>query len=328
MINVIQFGLGPIGCATARLVSEREGLELVGGVDIDPSKVGEDLGELIGIATMGIPVVSSLEQILDDVSADAVIHTTSSHFPQFGDQVKALIRAGLNVVSTSEELSFPWSDNAEKASELDKLAREAGCTVAGTGVNPGFLMDSLPLFLTALSQTVDHIAIRRVIDASKRRGPFQAKIGAAMTPETFMGMIEEGRMGHVGLPESIGMIFDTLGLTLAKYESSVEPIVADELTETEHFTVKPGMVKGLHQTASGHTDNGEFVSLTFIASLDSEEDGDTITIKGRPDLEIKLQGTNGDLATAAIAVNAVKRVIEAPPGLMTMRDLPIVTWSR
>ena len=133
-------------------------------------------------------------------------------------------------------------------------------------------------------------------------------------------------MGHVGLPESISMVFDTLEQTLARYESSVEPIVAEVLTETEHFTVKPGMVKGLHQTATAYTDHGEFVSLTFIASLDAAEDGDTITIQGRPNLEVKLKGTNGDLATVAIAVNAVPRVVEAPPGLMTMRDLPIVTW--
>lgn len=327
MTKVIQFGLGPIGCATARLVHEREGLELVGGVDIDPSKVGQDLGELMGIATMGVKVVSTLDQILDHESADVAVHTTSSYFPQFGDQVKALLQAGLNVVSTSEELSFPWRDNADDASALDKLAREAGCTITGTGVNPGFLMDALPLFLTALSQTVEHISVRRVIDASKRRGPFQAKIGSAMTPESFIQQMEEGRMGHVGLPESIAMIFDTLGRTLARYESSVEPIIAETLTQTDHFTVKPGMVKGLHQTASGYAEDGEFVSLTFIASLDADEDGDTVTIKGRPNLEVNLKGTNGDLATVAIAVNAIQRVVEAPAGLMTMRDLPIVTWS-
>lgn len=327
MIKVIQFGLGPIGCATARLVRERAGLQLVGGVDIDPAKVGRDLGEVCGMERLGVPVVATLEEALALSPADAALHTTSSYFPLFGDQVKALLQAGLDVVSTSEELSFPWSDNADSATELHKIALTAGKTVTGTGVNPGFLMDSLPLFLTALCQDVRHISVRRVIDASKRRGPFQAKIGSGMTPDAFMASMEEGRMGHVGLPESISMIFDTLGQTLTRYESSVEPILAEHETATEHFAVAPGFVKGLHQTATGYSPSGELVSLTFIAALDAGEDGDTVSITGRPDLTVNLAGTNGDLATVAIAVNALYSASAAQPGLMTMRDLPIVTWK-
>jgi hypothetical protein len=174
---------------------------------------------------------------------------------------------------------------------------------------------------------VDSIKVTRVINASTRRGPFQAKIGSGLTVEAFNAKMAAGRMGHVGLPESVGMVFDTLGKTLAHYESTVEPLIAERLTSTEHFQVQPGQVRGLKQVARGYTAEGEFMTLTFIAALDAGEDGDTIRIEGRPDLEIKLQGTNGDLATVAIAVNAVRRVKEAAPGLVTMRDLPIVTFS-
>jgi 4-hydroxy-tetrahydrodipicolinate reductase len=123
------------------------------------------------------------------------------------------------------------------------------------------------------------------------------------------------------------MVFDTLGKTLTRYESTVEPVLAEKLTTTEHFQVQPGQVRGLKQVARGYTDEGEFVTLTFIAALDAGQDGDRITIAGKPDLEVNLQGTNGDLATVAIAVNGVRRVKEAAPGLVTMRDLPIVTYS-
>jgi 4-hydroxy-tetrahydrodipicolinate reductase len=134
-----------------------------------------------------------------------------------------------------------------------------------------------------------------------------------------------GRMGHVGLPESIGMVFDTLGKKLVRYESGVEPVVADRAIQTPFFAVQPGRVAGLKQVARAYTPEGEFMTLTFIAALDWEEDCDTITITGRPNLEVKLMGTNGDIATIAIVVNAVRRVREAAPGLLTMRDLPIVT---
>jgi hypothetical protein len=172
---------------------------------------------------------------------------------------------------------------------------------------------------------VDHVEVTRVIDASARRGPFQAKIGAGMTVEAFEAKMAEGRMGHVGLPESVGMVFDTLGKELVRYESEVEPVVADEPVKTEYFEVESGQVTGLKQVARGYTEEGEFMALTFIAALDAGEDGDTIKISGHPDLEVKLKGTNGDIATVAIAVNAIGRVKEAAPGLVTMRDLPIIT---
>jgi hypothetical protein len=323
-IRVIQYGLGPIGCATARLIDERQNLELVGAVDIDPAKVGKDAGGVIGLdRSLGFEVKERLDQVVAD--GDVVVHTTNSYFDLFTDQVLEILGAGYDIVSTSEELSFPWLDHAGEAAEVDAAAKRAGKTVLGTGVNPGFLMDSLPLFITSISQQVDHIDVTRVINASKRRGPFQAKIGSGMSVDAFNAKMAEGRMGHVGLPESVAMLFDTLGKKLVRFENGVEPVVAERPVKTEFFDVQPGQARGLHQTGRAYTDDGEFVSLTFRAALDEEPDGDTITVKGRPDLTVKLQGTNGDLATVAMAVNAIRRTREAAPGLVTMRDLPIVT---
>jgi 4-hydroxy-tetrahydrodipicolinate reductase len=325
-IRVIQYGVGPIGSATARLVDERDNLELVGAVDIDPEKIGRDVGELIGLDRgLGIEVKEKLAEI--DAEADVVVHTTNSYFDLFTDQVLEILEAGFDIVSTSEELSFPWTDNPDQATRVDEAAKRAGKTVLGTGVNPGFLMDSLPLFITSIAQQVDHIDVTRVINASKRRGPFQAKIGSGMTVDGFKAKMAEGRMGHVGLPESAAMLVDTLGKKLVRFENTVEAVVAEEPVKTEFFDVRPGQARGLHQTGRAFADDGEFASLTFRAALDEEPDGDTITIKGRPDLTVKLQGTNGDLATVAMAVNAIRRTKEAAPGLVTMRDLPIVTAS-
>lgn len=325
-IRAIQYGLGPIGSAVARHVVERHGLELVGGVDIDPAKVGRDVGLVIGLEQpLGFAVAERLSDVLETTSADVALHTTSSYFDLFKAQIVEILEAGLDVVSTAEELSFPWLDHAQEAAEIDAVARRAGKTVLGTGINPGFVMDSLPLFLTAICQRVDRIDITRVINASTRRGPFQAKIGSGLSVEEFQARMASGRMGHVGLPESVAMVFNTLGKSLDGYESTVEPIVAEEVTSTQVFEVQPGEVKGLRQVARATTTEGEFVTLTFIAALEAGEERDTIRISGKPNLEVTLKGTNGDLATVAIAVNAVRRAFEAGPGLVTMRDLPIVT---
>ena len=325
-IRVIQYGLGPIGSAVARHVVERAGLELVGGVDVDPSKVGKDVGEVIGLnRPLGFAVAENLAQVLAQAEADVALHTTSSYFDLFNPQIVEILEAGLDIVSTAEELSFPWLAHPEEAAEIDAVAKRAGKTVLGTGVNPGFIMDSLPLKLTAICQQVDHIDVTRVINASTRRGPFQAKIGSGMTVGDFEAKMAAGRMGHVGLPESVGMVFHTLGRKLARYESGVEPVVADRLVKTDYFEVQPGQVKGLKQVARAYTDGDEFMCLTFVAALEAEDEGDTIKIAGKPNLEVRLKGTNGDIATVAIAVNAIRRVKDAAPGLVTMRDLPIVT---
>ncbi len=327
-IRVIQYGLGPIGSAVARHIIERPHLQLVGGVDIDPAKVNKDAGAVIGLdRPLGFAVSGSLSEALARAEADVVLHTTSSYFDLFKPQILEILAAGLDVVSTAEELVFPWLAHPQEAAEIDAAARKAGKTVLATGVNPGFIMDSLPLFLTAICQRVEHIAVRRVINASTRRGPFQAKIGAGLSVEEFQARMAAGRMGHVGLPESVGMVFDTLGVKLARYESSIEPVIAQRRITTDHFDVHPGQVAGLKQEARGYSEQAEFMALTFLAALDADEDGDTITITGKPSLEVTLRGTNGDLATVAIAVNAIRRVREAGPGLVTMRDLPIVTHS-
>jgi 4-hydroxy-tetrahydrodipicolinate reductase len=326
-IRAIQYGLGPIGSAVARQVVARQGLELVGGVDIAEDKVGKDVGGVIGLERpLGFPVAKTLSDLLADGDADVVLHTTSSYFDLFRAQVIEILEAGLDVVSTAEELAFPWLAHPEDAEAVDAVAKRVGKTVLGTGVNPGFLMDALPLTLTSICLEVDHIAVTRIINASTRRGPFQAKIGSGMTVDDFRAKMAEGRMGHVGLPESIGMIFDTLGREVAHYETEVEPVVAEQSIDTGYLSVEAGEVRGLKQLTRAHTDEGEFVRLTFVAALGAEDEGDTITISGQPDLEIKLQGTNGDIATVAMVINAIPRVMEAAPGLVTMRDLPIVTY--
>ena len=326
-VRVIQYGLGPIGSAIARHVLERAGIEMVGAVDIDPAKVGRDLGDVIGLdRPLGVMVQPTLRQALEHTSAQVALHTTSSYFDLFKPQIVEILQAGLDIVSTAEEMSFPWLAHPNEAAEIDAVAKQTKKSVLATGVNPGFLMDSLPLNLTALCQRVDRIEIQRVINATTRRGPFQKKIGSGLSVAEFQARMAEGRMGHVGLPESTGMVFDTLGRKLVRYESSVEPVVAERRVATPFFDVAPGQVRGLKQVARGYAAEGEFLTLTFIAALDAGDEQDRILITGKPSLEVTLKGTNGDLTTVAIVVNAIRRVFDAPPGLYTMRDLPLVSY--
>ncbi len=325
VIRVIQYGLGPIGSAIARHVLERRGVELVGAVDVDPQKVGRDVGEVIGAARpLGFSVCARLADVLAQTPAHVAIHSTGSYLDLVKGQIIELLGAGLDVISTAEELSFPWVVHPADAEEIDAVARRCGKRVLGTGVNPGFLMDTLPIALTAICQSVKQVEVTRVVNASTRRGPFQVKIGCGMTIEEFQRRVEAGRMGHVGLRESMDAIAHALGRRLVRYETHVEPLLADRPMETPYCRVEPGQVCGLRQEARGRTDEGERIRLTFIAALEAHDERDTIVITGKPDLNVVLQGTNGDLATVAVTVNAIPRVMAAAPGLITMQELPPV----
>jgi 2,4-diaminopentanoate dehydrogenase len=325
-IKVIHFGLGPIGCAMARLVAKRPNLQIVGAVDIDPNKIGKDLGEIANLGkSIDVKIRASLDEVLKTTTADVVVHTTASYFDIFENQILAILDKKLNIVSTAEELSFPWHHHAEQAECIDNAAKRNGVSVLGTGINPGFLMDSLPLNITALSQEVSSIEIRRAQNASKRRGPFQKKIGASMTKEAFKQAMASGRMGHVGLPESMAMIFAAFGKKLVQYKETIVPVIAKKETSTDFFNVAVGQCLGLRQTAKGIDEAGNvFCKMTFVAYLENKEDRDTIKITGNPDLKVTLEGTNGDIGTAAITINAIKRIVDAPAGLQTMKDLPLV----
>ncbi len=326
-IRTIHYGLGPIGCHIARVAATRDGIQIVGGVDIDPSKTGQDLGKVCGInRLLGIPVERTLEAVLNRTGADLVVHSTGSHIAQVMDQLNGLIDAGLDVVSTCEELSYPWSNHPEEASAIDARASERGVAVLGTGVNPGFVMDTLALVLSGVCQQVSAVRICRVVDTSKRRVQLQRKTGAGTTLTEFQRRVAAGTLRHVGLPESLQMVAAGLGWHLDKVQDLIEPIIAERGVRGEYFAVEVGQVAGVRQTARGLVGGREVISLELRMELGASESYDIIHLEGTPVVDLRIAGgIHGDLATAAIVVNAIPRLVEARPGLLTMMDMPVVS---
>lgn len=327
--RAVQFGCGAIGCAVARLAWQRPDIELVGAVDIDKDKVGRDIGEVMGIEkNLGVTITDDLDKLFAKVKADVVFHQTGSSLKTVAPQLIKLLRFGLNIVSTTEELAYPYITQPDLANEIDAVAKANGATVLGTGVNPGFLMDIWPMAMTAVCQEVNRIRAVRVQDASPRRLPFQKKIGAGCTVEEFKKLAAAGTLRHVGLTESIDMIAAGLNWQLSQVTESIEPVIAREQVKTQYLTVEAGQVAGVRQVGRGFKNREELITLEFEASLGAPESYDAVYITGIPNLEVVMKGgTHGDIATAAIVVNAAHQVIEAPPGLVTMKDLPVVTCN-
>jgi 4-hydroxy-tetrahydrodipicolinate reductase len=321
---VVQYGCGLIGCSIAKLASQKANIDIVGAIDL--VNVGRDLGEVADMKhRLGVIISNDADAVLNKTRPDTVLHATSSSLEVIYPQLEQIMQAGSNIVSTCEELSYPYRKQPELAAKIDELAKEHDVTVLGTGVNPGFLMDTWPLVMTGVCQDVRQIKVVRVQDASSRRIPFQKKIGAGKTIEEFNKLVESGTLRHVGLAESIAMLAAGLGWTLDDITETIEPVIAKAEVRSSFVTVKPGQAAGVKQVGHGWRNGKEVITLDFQAYIGAEESHDAVYITGIPNMKVVIEGgIHGDIATAAVIVNSIKRVMDAPPGLITMKDLPVV----
>ena len=325
--RVVCYGLGPIGLGIARLALARPGVKVVGAIDVDPQKVGRDLGQLLGGAAIGVAISADAVATLKATQPAVALHATSSALATVAPQLLQIAEAGVNVVSTCEELAYPWTAQPQLAAELDAAARRAGVTLLGTGVNPGYAMDALPLMLTAPCAAVRAVRVLRVVDAGRRRGPLQRKVGAGLSVEQFTDGVRAGAIRHVGLPESLHMLATSLGWQLDRSTDLIEPVMADQRITTEFVTVEPGQVAGVRQVARGFVGEREAISLELRMYVGAPDPQDTVEIDGEPPVRMTVAGgLHGDIATAAIVVNSIPSAVRAGAGLASMADAPLVHY--
>lgn len=327
-IRVAQVGLGPIGLKVTQFLAERSGLELVAAIDTDPKKAGHDLGELAGLPErLEIRVAGSIAEGLTGKQVDAVLLTTTSSLEKTWPQLQELLPYGVNVISSCEEMSYPWLTNPELARKIDKLAQENGVSVLSTGINPGYLMDFLPAAATGICRTVTKVTVERFQNAAFRRVPFQRKIGAGLTVTEFDNKVQEGTLRHVGLSESVQLIAHKLGWHLDKTVDEISPIIAEQAVNAGELTIPAGGVLGVQQIGRGFMNKQEMITLIFRAAIGQEDVRDRIVLQGTPDMELSFKGgVNGDVGTSAILVNAIPTVVSARPGLRTMADIELISW--
>jgi len=327
-IRVLHFGLGPIGAAVLRQVASRRGFRVVGGVDVDPAKVGRDVGDIAGVGRqLRIKVSDDPRKAIKASNPDVVVLCTQSSMKKVMPQMEAILKHRIPIVSTTEELAYPYGPNLRYARALHQMAKKAKVAVLGTGVNPGFTMDALPITLTGVCERVDAIRVDRIQDARVRRLPFQQKIGAGLTREQFMRKVDDGSVRHVGLAESVSMIADAMGWKLDKVTDEIQPKIAVETVASEYLAVDPGYVCGIVQDGIGYRKGEPVITLHMEAYLGAPESFDAVEVTGSPALKMKIAGgVHGDIATASITVNSIPKVIDAAPGLHTMRDMPIPSF--
>ncbi len=327
-IRVLHVGLGPIGAGVVRQVASRKGFQIVGAVDIDTNKIDRDLGDVVGLGRkLRVKVSSDLAKAIKATKPQVAVLCTSSSLKKVAPVFEQIIKLRVPIVSTTEELAYPASYNRRVWAKLDAAARKAKVAVLGTGVNPGFVMDALPIVLSSVCERVDSIEIHRVQDARIRRLPFQQKIGAGLTREQFQQKVADLSVRHVGLTESIQMIGDAFGWKLDRISDEIWPKMAEQTVESEFLAVDAGYVCGIIQDGIGYVKGKPLIKLHMEAYLGAPESYDAVTIEGSPRIVQRIAGgVHGDMATTSEVVNALPKILTATPGLRTMRDMVLPSY--
>jgi 4-hydroxy-tetrahydrodipicolinate reductase len=326
VLKVALVGLGPIGQAIGRVALDTDGLQVVGATDLAPDQGGRDLGALLGLGRkVRVKVDADPERFMRRTRADVAVLCTSSSLKTLRPQVLALVKSGMNVVTTCEELAYPTPPTAALFREIDAAAARKKVSVLATGVNPGYAMDALALMLTAPCSHVRRVSVSRCVDAATRRLPLQRKVGAGLNLNQFRRAMTEGTVRHVGLRESVYMIADGLGWKLDRVEETLEAAIAPRDLDTEYLRIPAGGVAGIKQHARGFRGEDALVSLDLQMYVGAESPRDHVYIDGTPPIDMTIKGgIAGDPATAAIVVNSIPKLMAARPGVVTMKDLPLV----
>ena len=322
-VKVLHYGLGPIGLGVVQALWGREDIESVAAVDPDPQKSGQSLQYLLGGQGPAIPVRATLREAVQGAKADIAVHCAGSRLREVESHLLELMRSGLNIVSTAEELCYPWMHHPDEGRRIHAAALFNGVSVLGAGVNPGFVLDLLPIVLSGGVDALEQIRGERIVDALTRREPLQRKIGAGLRPDEFRTLASEGEVGHVGLVQSAAMLAAALGWHADKIPEKLRPKIARTRIETSWTVVQPGQVAGIVQDAQAIVSGKPAITLHLEIYLAAPRPRDRIILMGKPRVEIASRGgIAGDEATVATVVNALCAVCAAPPGLWTVADIP------
>jgi 2,4-diaminopentanoate dehydrogenase len=330
MLRLLHVGLGPLGRLIATDAARRGIATIVEAVDVDPALAGKSLEAIAPESGFDAPIRGSISECGPASRFDAALLTTSSDLARCEGSLRELIAMGLPVVSTCEELLFPWLRHPELAERLHHACLSTGARIIGTGVNPGFLMDTLPVAASAVCRSVRHVKVWRVQDATTRRIPFQQKIGAGLDEHAFNEKVQQGTLRHVGLGESLHFVAHYLGLTIDAWSETIEPVKAVTPLTCTLGPIPVGRCAGVRQVAKGWAPGAAktdrpVVELEFQAAIGQADPHDRVALESEPPIDMIIRGgVHGDIATSAITLNTVPAIIEARPGLHTMATVPMV----
>lgn len=331
-VKVAIWGFGAMGSGMARMLLKKQGVDIVGVCDLHPQRAGKSIFEVLGVERgerADVIINPNIDEVVTEKSCDICLCATDSFTEKAFPRLKLILEKKVNVISTAEEMSYPQAQNPELAAELDRIAKENGVSILGTGINPGLIMDLLVVCLTGCMTDVEHIEAKRVNSLSPFGPAVMEEQGVGITVDAFNKGVADGSLaGHVGFSESIRMIGDAIGWKVDKFEQQMAPIVTSVDRKSPFGFAAAGDVAGVNMTGQGYVDGQVKIDMIHPQQIEPEMEGtftgDYITIKGTPEVNMSIKPeVDGGLGTIAMCVNMIPHVINADAGLKTMIDLPV-----
>ena len=328
MIKVAVWGTGMMGQGLLGFILDRPNdIELVGAIVTSRAKEGKTVGELLG---RDCPVMMTTDHSsVLALRPDVVCICTQSNLDEITAQVEPSVEAGCNVLCIAERLSYPWASDGLWAERFDALAKEHGVSVLGTGVNPGFVLDALPIMLSSVCLRVERIEASRVNDLSPFGPTVMASQGVGTTVEQFEAGVANGTIvGHIGFRESIGLIANAMGWSVDEIVETREPIVTTVERSTPHVHVAVGDVCGCRHVGRAYSKGELKIQLVHPQQIHPEmegvDTGDYVKIIGDPNVQVvnspEIPGGKGTYASTG---NYIPLIVAAAPGIRTVVDMPL-----
>lgn len=332
-VKVIIWGFGSMGKGMGNMLLQKEGIDIVGVIDGWDKQAGKGIFEILGKEYPGkedvkITFVDDKAEIIKPGAADVVLLATDSFTAKAYDKIEFILKNKINCITTAEQMAYPQAQEPELAEKMDKIAKENGVSVLGTGINPGLIMDYLVLVLSGACESVDHVTARRVNSLSPFGPAVMEEQGVGFTVDRFNELNEKGELaGHVGFDESISMIAEAFGWNLEKIETSQDAIVSSVYRKAPYAEVQAGDVAGVNMLGHGICDGEKKIEMIHPQQVEPQlegvDTGDYITLKGEPSISMAITPeVPGGVGTYAMIVNSIPNIINATPGLKTMVDLP------
>ena len=331
-VKVAIWGFGAMGGGVAKVLLQKKGVEITGVCDIHPNRVNQSIFDLLGVERgehKDVVVTPSIEQVVKKGACDVCVIATDSFTKKAFPKIKFVAEQGVNVVCTAEEMSYPKAQSPELAAEMDKIAKENGVTILGTGINPGLMMDLLAICLSGCMVDVQSVMCKRVNSLSPFGPAVMEEQGVGLTVEKFDAGVKDGTLaGHVGFAESVGMIGEALGWEVERFEQQMKPIVTTVDRKSAYGFARAGDVAGVNMTGQGYVDGVLKIDMIHPQQIEPEAEGtytgDYIVLKGSPEVNMQIRPeVDGGIGTIAMCVNMIPHVINSEPGLKTMLDLPV-----
>jgi hypothetical protein len=306
MATISIYGTGQLGNAVARLLNEVPRHNVLGPFNRSQRKEALASG------------------------ADVVIIATTTRFRDVAEDIEYAVQSGSNVLVSAEECAYPWAVDSDLADDLDALGISKGVSIAGCGVNPGLIFDSLVLTLLGAAPRGCTVAVRRTVSIAGFGGTVLRRIGLGRNTEDFAEAVaREEILGHAGFPQSMQVVASAMGLTIESIKRELLPLIVEkEIDLPGRFVIKAGESAGVNQTYTAHVKGKSWFTSHFYGHVDlpgigkSAMDEIELSLHGEIFQTIQLKpGINSQIGSQNMVANSIQRILNAPSGWITVAQM-------